>query len=259
MIVVPYFLAIIIGLVLALSGAGGTILTVPILVYLMDISPVKATSYSLFVVGVTSLIGSYKFFKRREINLKVGFIFSIPSLLGVVISRKFIVHNMPEYINLFNLISIDKNSFIIIIFAILMLIASLSMFHSWNVKYKKRDNNFLFILFDGLIIGVITGFIGAGGGFLIIPTLLYFSNIRVKEAIGTSLMIITIKSLFGFMSELNQSIDWGVLLLFTFLSVIGIIIGAYFVNFIRAVYLKKSFGIFVLIMAILILIQEAIF
>jgi uncharacterized membrane protein YfcA len=139
-----------------------------------------------------------------------------------------------------------------------MLLASLSMIFSWKPKASQASNNYIMIILDGFIVGIITGLVGAGGGFLIVPALLLLTNINMKEAVGTSLMIISIKSLFGFLGELSNPIDWNLMLLFTFLSIIGIYIGIFVSKHLNIKVLKKSFGIFVLLMAIVILIKEII-
>jgi uncharacterized membrane protein YfcA len=256
MVFIAYFLALLVGLVLGLLGGGGSILTVPILVYVLGLTPVAATAYSLFIVGVSALVGAQRFFQRGDINFKVSLYFAIPSLIGVYFCRKWIVPNLPDTILFFDLFSFQKNTFILVFFGLIMLLASLSMFFSWKLSAKNRDNNFLLIALDGIIVGIITGFVGAGGGFLIIPALLFLTNVSMKEAVGTSLLIIAIKSILGFTAELSNAIDWNLLLLFTAFSALGIFIGSYYSKFINGSLLKKSFGIFVMLMAIAILIKE---
>jgi len=223
MVFTAYFLALLVGIVLGLIGGGGSILTVPILVYVLGLTPVAATAYSLFIVGVSALVGAQRFFQRGDINFKVSLYFAIPSLIGVYFCRKWIVPNLPDTILFFDLFSFQKNTFILVFFGLIMLLASLSMLFSWKLSAKNRDNNFLLIALDGIIVGIITGFVGAGGGFLIIPALLFLTNVSMKEAVGTSLLIIAIKSILGFTAELNNAIDWNLLLLFTAFSILGIL------------------------------------
>ena len=256
MIFIAYFLALLVGVVLGLLGGGGSILTVPILVYVLDLTPVTATAYSLFIVGVSALVGAQRFFKRGDINFKVSIYFAIPSLIGVYFCRTWIVPNLPDTILFFDFFSIQKNTFILVFFGVIMLLASLSMLFSWKLSAKNRVNNFLLIALDGIIVGIITGFVGAGGGFLIIPALLFLTNVSMKEAVGTSLLIIAIKSILGFTAELSNTIDWDLLLLFTAFSILGIFIGSHYSKLINGSLLKKSFGIFVLFMAVAILIKE---
>ena len=262
MFFIAYFLALIVGIILGFLGSGGSILTVPILVYVMGINPVTATAYSLFVVGVSALVGAQRFLKNGEINFKISLYFAIPSLLGVFVSRKWILPNLSESLQLFHFFSIQKDTFILVFFAIVMLIAALSMLFSWKLNFRNnndRENNFVLIAFDGIVVGLVTGFVGAGGGFLIIPALLLLTNISMKEALGTSLLVIAIKSILGFTTELNNTIDWNLLLTFTAFSITGILIGSYFSKLLNGRVLKKSFGIFVLFMSIVILTKEMFF
>ena len=262
MFFLAYFLALIVGIILAMLGSGGSILTVPILVYIMGIKPVSATAYSLFIVGVSTLVGAQRFFKSSEINYKLTLYFAIPSLIGVFISRKWILPNLSESLNFFHLVTIQKDTFILIFFGIVMLIAALSMLFSWKLNFRSnndRKNNFILIALDGIVVGLVTGFVGAGGGFLIIPALMLLTNISMKEATGTSLLIIAIKSILGFTAELNNPIDWNILLTFSAFSISGILFGFYFSKLLNESILKKSFGIFVLLMSIVILTKEMFF
>ena len=253
-----YFLALVVGVFLGLFGGGGSILTVPILVYIMGINPISATAYSLFIVGVASLFGTQRYISSKQINVKIGLIFAIPSFIGVFSSRKWLLPALPDVMEFSETVFITKETLILILFAIIMLLASLSMIFSWQPKALQANNNYHWIIVDGLIVGIVTGLVGAGGGFLIVPALILFTNIDMKEAVGTSLMIITIKSLFGFMGELSNPIDWNLLLLFSTLSIAGIYIGIVVSKRLNSYVLKKSFGIFVLIMAIVILVKETL-
>ena len=243
MVFVAYFMALIVGITLGILGSGGSILTVPILVYVIGINPVSATAYSLFVVGVSALVGAQRFFKNGEINYKISLYFAIPSLFGVFVSRKWILPNLSESLYFFHFFSIQKDTFILVFFALVMLIAAFSMLYSWKLNFRNnndRENNFVLIA-------------------LIIPALLLLTNISMKEAVGTSLLIIAIKSILGFTTELNNAIDWNILLTFTAFSIVGILIGYYFSKLLNSRVLKKSFGIFVLFMSIFILAKEIFF
>jgi uncharacterized membrane protein YfcA len=256
MILLGYFLALIAGVFLGLFGGGGSILIVPILVYLMGINPISATAYSLFIVGIASLFGSQQYIYKNQINIKIGLIFALPSFIGVFTSRKWVLPNIPEILHISDILSISKETFILVFFALVMLLASLSMIFSWKPKSLSASNNYLWIIIDGFIVGIITGLVGAGGGFLIVPALLLFTNINIKDAVGTSLLIITIKSLLGFIGEFSNPIEWDLMLLFSVLSIIGVYLGVYISKHINSPTLKKTFGIFVLLMAIVILIKE---
>lgn len=253
-----YIGALIVGLVLGLIGGGGSILTVPLLVYLLGYNPVVATAYSLFVVGTTSLVGTYQKYKKGLVDFKTGIAFSFPSFIAVYLSRRYIVPGIPEtLINIGNY-TLTKGMAIMIFFAIIMLLASYSM-----IK-KRKDNGTNIItqpyyktFIQGIIIGSITGLIGAGGGFLYVPALVLWANIPMKKAVGTSLIIVTINSLIGFMGDVQTlDIEWVFLLTFTLISIVGIILGVFLSKFISSEKLKKSFGFFTLIMAIYIIYKE---
>ena len=211
---------------------------------------------------MSALVGAQRFLKNNEINYKISLYFAIPSLLGVFVSRKWILPNLSESLHIFHFFSIQKDTFILVFFAIVMLIAALSMLFSWKLNFRNnndRENNFVLIALDGIVVGLVTGFVGAGGGFLIIPALLLLTNISMKEAVGTSLLVIAIKSILGFTAELNNVIDWNLLLTFTGFSIVGILIGSCFSKLLNGRVLKKSFGIFVLFMSIVILAKEMFF
>ena len=255
-----YLGALFIGIVLGLIGGGGSILTVPILVYFLFINPVTATAYSLFVVGVSSLVGAIRNIQKGLVDYKTAIVFAIPAFIAVYIARKYLVPAIPETVFTINDFAVTKNIAIMLFFAIVMLVASISM-----IRDKRNDSaeetevtfNYPLIIIEGLLVGLITGVVGAGGGFLIIPALVLLAKLPMKKAVATSLLIIAIKSLVGFIGDVeNLEIDWGFLLLFTSISVIGIFMGIYLSNFIVAKKLKKGFGWFVLLMGIYIIYKE---
>lgn len=259
--IVGYIASILIGVLLGLIGGGGSILTVPVLVYLFGVIPVTATAYSLFIVGTTSIVGSVTYFKKGLVNIKTAVVFGIPSIIAVYLTRKYLLPTIPD--SLFTLagFEVTKDIFLMLVFAVLMVVASYTM-----LRGKKTINddisgpqkfNYPMILLEGSLVGVLTGLVGAGGGFLIIPTLVLFSKLPMKEAVGTSLVIIAAKSLIGFTGELGQAtLDWEFLLSLTGLSIIGIFIGSYLTKFINNDKLKPAFGVFVLVMGIYILVKE---
>ncbi len=256
--------AILIGVSLGLIGGGGSILTLPVLVYLLHINPVISTAYSLFIVGTTSLVGSASFMKKNLVNYRAALVFAIPSFTTVFLTRKYLVPAIPDPLFTFSGLEISKNVGIMLFFAIIMLAASYSM-----IKTKKDENeeatvelkfNYPMIALEGGLVGMLTGIVGAGGGFLIIPALVLFARLPMKMAVGTSLLIIAAKSLIGFLGDLsNIQVDWAFLLPFTALSVLGIFLGTYLSKFISGEKLKKSFGWFVLVMGIYIIVKEVFF
>ena len=256
--ILGYIGALIVGLVLGLIGGGGSILTVPLLVYLLGYNPVVATAYSLFVVGTSSMVGTYQKHKKGLVDFKTGLAFSFPSFVAVYLSRRYLVPGIPETIFSIGDYEISKGMGIMIFFAIIMLLASISMIRKGkDEEVVSKSQPYYKTFVQGLIIGTITGVIGAGGGFLYVPALVLWANIPMKKAVGTSLIIVTINSLIGFMGDVQTlDIEWGFLLIFTLISILGIILGVFLSKFVSGPKLKKSFGFFVLIMAIYIIFKE---
>ena len=258
-----YIASVIIGIALGLIGGGGSILTVPVLVYLFGIDPVIATAYSLFIVGTTSLVGAIPKYRQGLVNLKRAVIFGIPSIAAVFITRKFLVPLIPHHLFNAGSFEITKPILIMVLFAILMVAAAYSM-----IKNGEKENdgtqlqtfNYPMIILEGAVVGILTGFVGAGGGFLIIPALVLFSKLPMKLAVGTSLVIIAAKSLIGFTGDLSHyNMDWKLLLIVTAAAVLGIFIGNAINKKMPAERLKKWFGWFVLIMGIYIIVKELFF
>jgi hypothetical protein len=251
------------GLTLGLIGGGGSILTVPILVYLFAVDPVTATAYSLFIVGITSLIGSFSHYKQGNIHWKTALIFGVPSIAGVYLSRAVLVPLIPAQIASLGFIDLTKPLFILLLFSVLMIFASISMIRKLKVTSDAGavNYNYKLIFIEGIAVGVLTGLVGAGGGFLIIPALVLFANLPMKQAVGTSLIIIAVKSLIGFSSDLQTDMDirWNLLMGISVISIIGIFIGSYLTKFISNEKLKPVFGYFVLIMGLYIITKELLF
>lgn len=257
--VIGFIAAVVIGFTLGLIGGGGSILTVPVLVYILDIDPVLATAYSLFIVGLTSLIGSVSYMMKRQLDYKTAVVFAIPSFIAVYSTRSFIVPAIPDLMTVFGM-SIDKGMLLMLFFGLVMFVSAFSMIR----KSKEREEdageikfNYPMILAEGALVGVVTGLVGAGGGFLIIPALVLLARLPMKLAVGTSLIIIAAKSLIGFMGDLNsQNIDWPFLLFFSLFAVIGIFGGSFMSKYIDGGKLKRGFGWFVALMALFIFYQE---
>lgn len=258
--VLGYFGALLVGLVLGLIGGGGSILSVPLFVYILAVNPVTATAYSLFMVGVSSAFGAIQNIKKGLVDFKTAIVFAIPAFIAVYITRKFIVPAIPLEIFTFGNFTLTKDVGIMVLFAIVMLFASISMIRGRKDVGQTSEVirfNYPLILIEGFVVGILTGLVGAGGGFLIIPALVLLAKLPMKRAVATSLLIIAVKSLIGFIGDVeNLDIDWMFLLSFTGVSVIGIFVGSYLSNFIDGKKLKKGFGYFVLIMGICILFKE---
>ena len=260
-VIIGFAAAILIGISLGLIGGGGSILTVPVLVYILGVNPVLATAYSLFVVGSTSLVGAATYMRKGLVNYKTALVFAVPSFIAVFLTRKFLVPALPDPLFTVGEAIITKNIGIMVFFALIMLAASYSMITAKKCVDCNEDDpvvfNFPMIALEGSVVGVITGIVGAGGGFLIIPALVLLAKLPMKMAVGTSLLIIAAKSLIGFLGDLStQTIDWQMLLIFTGLSIVGIFIGSALSKKINEKVLKTGFGWFVLIMGIYIITKE---
>ncbi|MGE0772684.1 MAG: sulfite exporter TauE/SafE family protein [Cyclobacteriaceae bacterium] len=262
--IIGYVASIVMGISLGLIGGGGSILTVPILVYLFDVDPVVSTAYSLFVVGLTSLVGSTSHFKKGNVHLKTALIFGAPSITAVYAVRKFVVPIIPDPFFSVGDFSVSKGLFVMVLFALLMLVASISMIR------KPKENgagkaeiryNYPLIFLEGLFVGGITGLVGAGGGFLIIPALVLLAGLPMKQAVGTSLLIIAMKSLIGFTGDIGSglTIDYRFMLIFSAFAMVGILVGSYVTKYISNEKLKPAFGWFVLVMGFYILGKELLF
>lgn len=259
---------LIIGLILGLIGGGGSILGVPVLVYIMSYSAEEATTYSLFIVGLTSLIGAVSYLRKGEISAEALFQFATASLITVFCMRKFIMPSIPQQLHFFGT-EVSKNALIMIVFSLLILSSSVSMIRKrksnstsevkWD-EFARSPLGLPFVIFLGILVGIITGFVGAGGGFIIVPVLIFFLRLKFKKAIGTSLCIIAINSLVGFSGNIgNQQIDWLFLLSISGISIAGILLGSMLASKVPSRKLKPAFGWFTLIVGVFVLVKETIF
>lgn len=256
-----YIASLIIGISLGLIGGGGSILTVPVMVYLFNVQPLLATSYSLFVVGSTSLFGAANNYKRGFVNINTALLFGVSSIATVFLTRKFIIPAIAGITVNIAGITITESMFTMVLFALLMMMAAVSMIKTKKQPFVEipcsKNINISRLLLYGIAIGFITGLLGAGGGFLLIPTLVIVVGLPMKEAVGTSLLIIALNSLIGFTGDLGHfNIDWKLLMRVTAIAIAGIFIGGTIAKKIPAENLKKGFGWFVLVMGIYIIIKE---
>lgn len=260
--ILGYILALIVGVSLGLIGSGGSILTVPILVYVMGVEPVLAMAYSLFIVGSTALVGGIQNALQKKVDYKTTLIFGAPSIAAVYATRKWLVPVIPQEILSFDSFTLTKPVAMMLLFAVFMALASYSMIRSGKKTEASAEEeiryNYPLILLEGTIVGILTGLVGAGGGFLIIPALVLLARLPMRLAIGTSLLIIAAKSLIGFIGDLERSnaINWMLLCGFTLASIAGIFMGNYLTRFFSGDKLKKGFGYFVLLMGIYIIFKE---
>lgn len=252
-----YFGALTIGLILGLTGGGGSILTVPLLVYVLGYNPVTATAYSLFIVGTTSAFGAAQNYRKGFVDVKKGILFAIPSFTTVYLTRKYIVPAIPDVLLKTDFFSVSKEMFLMVLFATIMFFAALSMLRKKQQTITEEAPSTAKFILQTVLVGLLIGLVGAGGGFLIIPSLVFFAKLPMRKAVATSLLIIALNSLIGFTGDVqNMDINWTFLLIFTSISVIGIFIGIYLNKFLNDAQLKKGFGYFVLLMALFILSKE---
>lgn len=248
-------LAIFVGLSLGLIGGGGSILAVPILRYVVGVGAKEAIAMSLFIVGIVSIIGLIPHWRKGNVNLPVALSFIPPAMIGAFFGAK--ITRLPFINDTIQLVS----------FGVIMLLASVFMIIKSNnssleipektVGKNKLTKRIFFTLIQGFGVGVLTGFVGVGGGFLIIPALVLVGGIPMKEAVGTSLLIIATNSASAFMGYWNQvSLDWGVMIAFAIASSLGIILGANIGQRFEAKLLQKAFGYFVLAVAVFVLIAR---
>lgn len=257
-----YLSAVLIGLILGLIGGGGSILTVPVLVYLFHIHPELGTAYSLFIVGSTSLIGVFSKIRQREVDVRTALVFGLPSLVAVFMTRKWVLPLIPDQLVVSENVVVEKSTAMMLFFAILMLFAAVRMLRPSKVETVQDlpSNELIWpLIFQGFFVGVLTGFVGVGGGFLIVPALVVLSKLPMKKAIGTSLLIISINSLVGFTGDVwsqGEKMDWSFLGVISMLSIAGIIVGGQLAKRLETHVLRKGFAWFVLVMGVFILIKE---
>lgn len=259
-----YVASALIGLSLGLIGGGGSILTVPVLVYLFDLSPVIATSYSLFIVGSASLVGALNSMRKGLVNFRTAGLFGVSSVVTVFLTRKMILPAIPEQLFSIYGVQVTESLLTMILFAMLMILASVSMIRNGQKVEKKlpeiRNPRLPGLILYGVLIGLVTGLLGAGGGFILIPALIFFVGLSMKEAIGTSLLIIAINSLAGFTGDLGHfRMDFCLLAEITGIAMAGILVGGALSRKIDGDKLKKGFGWFVGSMGLYILVKEIFF
>jgi len=255
---IGYVASVLIGLVLGLLGGGGSILSIPILVYFFDVDPVLASAYSLFIVGVTSLAGAIPKYRQQLVNLRTGILFGVPSIISTFLTRLIVVPAIPEIVFQQGDVEITRRMLILGLFAILMVLASIPMIRGrGEVTSENKRFRIVLVTVEGLVIGFLTGLVGAGGGFLIIPALVFLTGLRFKTAVGTSLFIIAVNSLSGFTGDLfHHTMNWNLLLAITGLAIVGILIGNKLSGRIQGKTLRKAFGWFTLATGTYMIVRE---
>jgi len=266
MAIMGYICAMLVGISLGILGSGGSILTVPIMVYLMKVNPIDATGLSLFIVGITSATGGITYVQRKLVDMKTAAIFATPSIISVFLTRKLLMPLIPDPVYSSSSFVLSKELLILILFAVLMMIVGYNMVRKAEYKEPEinelRQYNYPGLLLIGLISGILTGLLGVGGGFIIIPALVLFAKIPVRMSVGTSLLIIAFNSLSGFAEEVMvhpSEIDYRFLFLFAIFSVAGIFVGFKVSLKLRPAELKKIFGWFIFFMGVCVFLKEVFF
>lgn len=259
-----YIASLLMGITLGLMGGGGSILTVPIMVYLFALAPIQASTYSLFIVGISALFGSFAYWRRKQIAFRAGLQFALPSILGVFVARSFIVPHLPEVILEYSFIRLSKDLLIMLAFSVLMIAASVCMIRG-TVKQPlaaetSTSSSLVWAVFQGFLVGLTVGFVGAGGGFLIVPALIFLSKLSMRVAVGTSLLLIAIQSLVGFGVDLQEGLkpNWFLLFSVTAMAGLGIVVASFFSHRVSEAKLKKTFGWLVLLMGTSILSSQMV-
>ncbi len=258
--IIGYLSALGIGLVLGLLGGGGSILAIPILVYLFNIEPVRASAYSLFIVGITSAAGTLSKHREGLVSFRTGIAFGIPSIITIFMTRKWLVPSIPEVVFQYGEFLLTKRLLLLGLFAVLMVLAAIPMIRQGKEPLPSSvPKSVLPMILQGAGIGLITGLVGAGGGFLIIPGLVFLTGLPFKTAAATSLLIITLNSLVGFLGDLlNYEMEWPFLLGITGLAILGMFSGHFLSKKYKGAQLRKAFGWFVLLTGAYILTKELI-
>lgn len=256
-----YISALIVGLFIGLLGGGGSILSVPVFAYFFQLNEKESTAYSLFVVGLCALIGGVQKHRKGFTNMKYFWFFGLASTVGVLISRIFIVRQIPLEIFVWNDFVLTRRMLMFGFFALVMLLSAYKMIKGTkNSVSVVKEYSSLQLIFFGMCVGMLSGFVGAGGGFIIVPILTLMLGLNMKTAVGTSLLIIAFQSLSGFMlsDALLMKVNWLFLGQFSAIAITGIFVGNQLSNKINAERLKKFFGYFIVVMAIFIFVMEFI-
>ena len=261
---ITYAASLFVGLSLGMIGAGGSILTVPVFIFILKIDPLTSSIYSMFVVGISSLAGGIKSIFHKLVDIKTMFVFGIPSVTGVLVARNFIFPSIPDQIFSLGGFVVSKKILFMFCISTLMFFAAVKMLQAASSKRETtRDEPHVkpgFLIIQGLIVGIITGLFGIGGGFLIVPALYFWTHLPMKKAVGTTLLIIAMNSLFSFSTCYAASvINWSLLIRFSLGAIIGIFIGTRIAEKISGDYLKKIFGWFVMAISFYIVIKQFTF
>ena len=251
-----YLLFFLMGTTFGLVGAGGSILTLPILIYFFDMPVVLATTISMFIVGASALFGVVQY--RKLILYQKALLFAGPSTLGIFISRFYLVPKLPQTINGHSLESILMGFLVIV-----MLLAGHFMIKKpiHSKTHLEGTIDYERIVAIALVLGIFMGMLGAGGGFLIVPTLVLLLRVDVKHAVATSLFIVFLNSLIGFLSDQHphKFDSYEHIIIFTLLAWSGMYLGSHLSRYVTSTKVRMMFGCFILFMAVVIGFKEFYF
>jgi len=255
-----YLMVFIIGVVMGIIGAGGSILTSSVLIYIFSINPVLSASYTLLNVGIISLVGVVQYFRKNQVDVRTGFLFALPALLVVFLMRRIIMPSIPSCICQFGTFELTRKLLVMIVFAAVMILVSWSMIRQPLPKENivQNQRSALALILPGGLAGIITGFTGAGGGFVIVPALIFFTGLDIKKAVGTSLFIIAINTATGFISDYSSGVqyDWSFLFKLISVTVAGMLFSSLLTTRISNNKLRRVFGITILVIGCWIVIKE---
>lgn len=251
--ILGFLAAILTGFILGAVGSGGSILAMPVLLFVFGVPATEATSYSLFIVGITAASGTIRAQRKSELSWPTVLRFGLPMLFAVILSRSVLLPSIPDAI--FN---IDRDRIITVLFALLMLGAAKALW-SGRKSEKSGSRSPWLVILQGFATGILTGLVGAGGGFIIVPALILGLKLPMRLAVGTSLAIIAINSILGFSTDVIQAyidIDWPLLLSFAGLSIVGLFIGSAVATKLPDRKVKKGFAVMVVLIAIALLVLK---
>ncbi len=250
MVLLSFVLATLVGLSLGLLGGGGSILTVPIFVYVLGFAAKPAIAMSLPVIGATSLVGAIRHWRAGNVNLRIAMIFGGVAMVAAYVgARLSVLVSGPVQLTLL---------------AVVMLVAAVSMFRSGRsadssalVSSRSAETGAMsitLVLTAGIGVGLLTGIVGVGGGFLIVPALVLLGKLPMTQAVGTSLVVIAMNSASGFLGYAGQvTVPWGFIGMFTAVAISGILVGTHLVRFVSQGALKQGFAAFLVVMGIMML------
>lgn len=254
--IIGHFLAAAIGISLGLMGGGGSILAVPVLVYVMGVAPKSAIAMSLVIVGTVSLIGAIPHWQLGNVRFQTALLFGSTAMLGAYLGARLAA--LPFITD-----TVQMG-----LFAVTMVLAAVLMMrkntHVTQTALAEAEQDLqptskhryagIWMAIEGIGVGLLTGLVGVGGGFAIVPALVLLGNVPIKQAVGTSLVIIALKSVTGFLGYLGQvELDWQLMASFTIAASLGTLLGIYLVPFVKSQHLQLGFSCFLLLMAGLVL------